>query len=228
MSQTTSSLAGVVPTGTTGQITTSFWWKKLHSLSGIIPVGVFLLEHIWTNSYAVHGEQAFNKAVENLRSLPYVVFIEIGLIGIPILFHAIYGLIVTLQSRPNNLRYGHLRNWMYLVQRISGIFLIAYIVWHVWRTRVGFVVKGVPMDFNYMVNEFTNPGIAGLYAVGMLSAVFHFANGLWSFLIGWGIITSEHAMKRAAYLCAALGVLLAAAGINGLLGFFGMGFMLNI
>ncbi|OFZ81898.1 MAG: hypothetical protein A2583_10755 [Bdellovibrionales bacterium RIFOXYD1_FULL_53_11] len=215
-------------TGQTGQITAGFWGKKLHSLSGIIPVGVFLLEHIYTNSYAIYGAEAFNKAVDGLRSIPYVFFVEVCGIALPILYHALYGTVITLQGRPNNLRYRYPRNWMYLVQRVSGVFLIVYIIWHVWNTRIGFVVKGVPMNFEYMVKELSTPGMPWFYAAGMLTAVFHLMNGVWSFCIGWGIVTSEIAMKRLAWLCAFGGVFLAGLGINGLLGFFGRSFMINL
>ena len=33
----------------------SFIWRRLHSLSGIIPIGAFLLEHILSNIQALKG-----------------------------------------------------------------------------------------------------------------------------------------------------------------------------
>jgi succinate dehydrogenase / fumarate reductase cytochrome b subunit len=208
-------------------IAPAFWWKKLHSLSGIIPIGIFLLEHIFTNSFAIYGAERFNAAVHTLRSLPYVFFIEIGGIALPILYHALYGVVIYMQGRPNNLRYAYPRNWMYTIQRLSGVFLLIFIVTHVWETRIHVAITGEPMTFDFMVQKLSNPLTALYYAAGMLTACYHLANGVWSFMIGWGITTTEAAMKRSAYACIAGGVLLAGLGINGMLGFLGKAFMLD-
>jgi succinate dehydrogenase / fumarate reductase cytochrome b subunit len=50
----------------------------------------------------------------------------------------------------------------------------------------------------------------------VLSAVYHFSNGLWSLGITWGIWTSPAAMQRANWLSIAVGVALGAAGLGGL------------
>ncbi len=38
----------------------SFFWRKLHSLTGIIPIGAYLADHIWSNSYALVGAANYN------------------------------------------------------------------------------------------------------------------------------------------------------------------------
>ena len=47
-------------------IHTTFYIRRLHSLCGIVPVGLFLLEHIFTNSMVLGGPAPFNAAVEHL------------------------------------------------------------------------------------------------------------------------------------------------------------------
>ena len=42
------------------------------------------------------------------------------------------------------------------------------------------------------------------YFIGVMSVVYHWANGLWTAAISWGITTSEAAMKRWGYACAGL------------------------
>ena len=76
------------------KISSSFWLRRLHSLSGVFPIGVFLLEHMFTNSFILQGPEAYNSKIEFLRSLPYLPFIEITFIGLPILYHAGYGMYV--------------------------------------------------------------------------------------------------------------------------------------
>ena len=164
--------------GMSSAITLNFWAKKLHSLTGVVPIGAFLLEHFWTNSYSVYGPQAFNEAVEKLQSLPYLLVLEIGMIGLPILYHSLYGIVISIYGRPNNLNYRYARNWMYTLQRVSGVILFLYIGFHVYETRITSFLKGTPMTFEYMVQELSEPGMFLFYFLGVVSAVFHFANGL--------------------------------------------------
>jgi succinate dehydrogenase / fumarate reductase cytochrome b subunit len=58
--------------------------------------------------------------------------------------------------------------------------------------------------------------VAILYAIGVLSTVFHFANGLWTLGITWGLWTSPAAMRRANAVSVVVGVVLAAAGLGAL------------
>ena len=210
-------------TGSIGHITPGFWARKLHSLSGVVPIGAFLVEHLWTNSESVYGPQAFNDAVEKLQAIPYLVLIEIMAIALPILYHSFYGIYITMQGRPNNLGYKYARNWMYFLQRVSGIILFFYIGYHVYTTRIAAMVSGQIMTYETFAHQIDSWPMISFQVIGLLSAVFHFANGLWAFLIGWGITTSEVAMRRSAFLCGGIGLALAFMGINGLLGFFGHG-----
>ena len=59
----------------------SFVWRKLHSLSGIIPIGAFLLEHLLSNFEAIHGPAAYAAQVKFLNSLPLVRVLEWAFIG---------------------------------------------------------------------------------------------------------------------------------------------------
>jgi succinate dehydrogenase / fumarate reductase cytochrome b subunit len=58
-----------------------------------------------------------------------------------------------------------------------------------------------------------------IYIVGVSAATFHFANGLWTFGITWGIWVSKGAMRRAGYLCAAIGIGLFTFGMVALVAF---------
>jgi len=42
---------------------TGFYLRRLHSLSGVLPVGVFLVEHLWTNATVLGGQRPFDEAV---------------------------------------------------------------------------------------------------------------------------------------------------------------------
>src|SRR5204863_2894930 len=117
----------------------TFVLRKLHQLSGIMPLGFFLLEHFYTNSKALTGAADFNSAVKDLQSIPYILFVEIGGIFIPLIYHAVYGLVITVEARPNNLYYPYARNWFYTIQRVTGIILFFFITFHVLNFRFGMI-----------------------------------------------------------------------------------------
>jgi succinate dehydrogenase / fumarate reductase cytochrome b subunit len=55
-----------------------------------------------------------------------------------------------------------------------------------------------------------------LYAVGVLSCVYHLANGIWTMGITWGVWVSPAAQKRADRVCIAFGIALAFVGLSAL------------
>ncbi len=193
--------------------------RKLHSLTGVVPVGLFLVEHFFTNSFAMYGAPAFNEKVRFLTGLPYLVVLEIGLIGVPIAFHAVLGVAIWWQSRANVLSYGYFRNWMFFLQRISGVFLVAFIAVHVTKTRL----SGVAAEemFQHMQAYLSNPGWAIFYALGVLSASFHFGNGLFTFGISWGLLPGVRSQRWAQRACLGISVAMSLVGLNSLLAFRG-------
>jgi succinate dehydrogenase / fumarate reductase cytochrome b subunit len=75
---------------------TRYFAKKLFELTGFIPIGAFLIEHLYSNFQAVGpgGAQRFDTVVKDLQTNPIIIFLEIGVIGLPLLYHAGYGLFV--------------------------------------------------------------------------------------------------------------------------------------
>lgn len=73
--------------------------------------------------------------------------------------------------------------------------------------------------YGHMQGMLTQPALFALYLAGLLLAVFHLANGLWAMGIVWGLTTSVRAQRLMSYATAGLGVLLAALGLHGLIGF---------
>ncbi len=199
----------------------AFWLRRLHSLTGVIPIGVFLFEHMLTNSRAAEGRVAYNEAVEFLLGLPYVLYLEIFLIGIPILFHALIGVYLAVAFRPNPTQYSYFRNWTHFFQRVSGIFLLVYIVWHVYETRYQAVLDpSIKLNFfDYMAAQFTNPWVVAFQIAGTLAAIFHLANGLWTFLIVWGITVSAKAQKISLFVCYGFGLVLLYMAFDAFRGF---------
>jgi len=216
--------------------------KKLFELSGLLPVGGFLVEHLYSNFQAVGpgGAERFDKVVVDLQTNPLVIFAEIGVIALPLLYHAAYGLFIAQMARPNTGGYGYLRNWTYLLQRVTGVILIFYIGYHVWNTRLVPLLHpdapllqhapgtSEPLVSSAYMHAYLNEAHLGvqvvwLYVVGIACAVFHFANGLWNIGVHWGLTVGERAQRISGLVCGLIGVTLLAVGLTSLLAFAKMG-----
>ena len=109
----------------------SFVLRRLHSLSGIVPIGAFLIEHFISNSEATKGVQAYNDQVKFLTNLPFVHVLEWVFIFLPLLYHGIYGLYIWYKGDSNVGEYPWTGNWLYTSQRWTGIIAFIYIAYHV-------------------------------------------------------------------------------------------------
>src|SRR5437868_6707428 len=79
----------------------SFFLRRLHSLSGIIPVGAFLLEHFVSNAFATNGPWVYRDKVKFLTGLPFVLVLETVGIYIPLLYHSLYGFYIWFRGESN-------------------------------------------------------------------------------------------------------------------------------
>ncbi|WP_017726666.1 succinate dehydrogenase cytochrome b558 subunit [Halalkalibacterium ligniniphilum] len=195
-----------------------FFNRRLHSLLGVIPVGIFLIQHLVVNHFATRGASAFNQASHFMENLPFRYFLEIFIIFIPLLYHAIYGLYIAFQAKNNTSRYGYFRNWMFRLQRVTGVFLLIFIAWHVWETRIA-AAFGAEVNYNMMADILSSPFMLVFYILGVISATFHFANGLWSFAVSWGITVTPRAQQIATYVTIGVFFALTFVGIRAILAF---------
>ena len=198
----------------------TFWLRRLHSLSGIVPIGGFLAFHLYENYHALRGAEAYNAAARKLQELPFALVLEIGVIAVPLFFHGIYGLFITAESRPNPISNPYLRNALYTIQRITGVVVFAFILFHLWTTRMVQLSDHEALDlFNLVRSTITNPWLYAFYIAGILSATFHLANGLWSFAIVWGITVGPKAQRRMAAVSAVVFVVLSVIGLQAIAAF---------
>lgn len=193
----------------------SFLWRRLHSLSGIIPIGAFLVEHIVSNFETWNGPLAYAQQVKFLNALPLVRVLEWTLIFIPLLFHALYGVWIAFRGRVNVNVYPWASNWMYISQRVTGLIAFAYILQHVIRQRfMGVQLPEHPgAAFAKVQHELSNPWMIAIYVIAMIATTWHFAYGIWLFAAKWGITPGDKARKRFGYVCAAGGTALCVMGL---------------
>jgi succinate dehydrogenase / fumarate reductase cytochrome b subunit len=213
--------------------------RRLHSLSGLIPVGAYMVIHLVTNSTVLNGAGAFQENVYKIHSLGrFLPVVEWTFIFAPILFHAIVGVWIIVGMSPNTASYPYMANRRYTWQRITGMIAFVFIMWHVfhmhgwfhnqeWLSDVAFPYGGAqfrPFNAASTAGKALQSGIVfALYVVGVLSCVFHLSNGIWTMGITWGIWTSPLAQSRALKVCAVFGILLAAVALGALGGMRAVG-----
>ena len=187
----------------------SFLLRRLHSLSGIVPVGLFLIEHFLSNAFATRGPGAYTKEVAFLNSFPFVVALELFGIWLPILFHSLYGFYIWYRGKSNLNEYPWSGNWMYSAQRWTGALAFFYMAWHTWHVRFhGVRLLTYPgAAFGKVQNEMIgHPLAVAFYAVGIFCASWHFGYGLWLFAAKWGIFQGPMAQRRWGYVCFAIAI----------------------
>ncbi|KIL41225.1 succinate dehydrogenase [Gordoniibacillus kamchatkensis] len=189
----------------------SYYYRKLHSLLGVIPVGLFLIEHLLTNYTAFkEGQQGFVDQVQWIHSLPLVLGLEIFFIWLPLLYHAVYGLYVAYTARNNTSNFGYFRNWMFRLQRFTGVITFLFVAWHFFNTRfqvtLGHVTETTLGPLMHGIA--TQPVYFALYVIGVIAATFHFSNGMWSFLVSWGVTVGPRAQRVSTYVWMAVFVIM--------------------
>ncbi len=192
----------------------SFLLRRLHSLSGIVPIGLFLIEHFVSNAFATKGPGAYTKQVEFLSSFPFVVGLELFGIWLPILYHSLYGFYIWYRGDSNVGEYPWTGNWLYTAQRWTGAIAFFYIVWHTWHLRFsGIHLLSHPASaFGKVQAELQSPWAVAFYAVGIIAASWHFAYGLWLFAAKWGITVGDGARRKFGYVCAVIGIVFVLIG----------------
>jgi succinate dehydrogenase / fumarate reductase, cytochrome b subunit len=195
---------------------------RLFSLAGLIPVGAFLAVHLLTNASILAGDdgRTFQSRVDMIHSLgPLLIPVEIAFIFLPMAFHAAVGFVIIANGMPNVGSYAYVGNVRYTLQRATGMIAFAFIIWHLYQLHwLGKPFGGGEFDPHHAASTAgaaLQPTLVGiLYVVGVLATVFHFANGLWTLGITWGLWTSPAAMRRANAVSIVVGLGLAAAGIG--------------
>ena len=183
-----------------------FILRRLHSLSGIVPIGAYLIFHIMlANASVLGGPERFDAAVEAIAVLPppILLAIEVLAIYLPLLFHGVYGFVrVGDAELTNPLRNDYLGSYLYTLQRITGVVAFFFIVWHVYTTRFQYYFADAHIDYAMMRGIIVDPVNFSIFLVGTAASVFHFTNGIWTFAITWGLTVGRRAQRtlRAASL----------------------------
>ena len=206
--------------------------RRIHSLLGIVPLGLYMVVHLTTNASLLNGTETFQRAVFLIHSpgklLP---LIEWGFILLPLVFHAVVGVWIARTGQSNDSQYRYANNRRYTWQRWTGFIALVYLFCHVLHLHGWFhaefwldVIRPMQLAAFRPYNAASTlvsamNGVGGFfwapfYLIGVLCCVYHLANGLWTAGITWGLWISPEAQRRATKVCAVAGLLLAVVSVS--------------
>ncbi len=196
---------------------TSFFLRRLHSLTGIIPVGAFLFEHLLiSNAAAIGGPTAYAHQVRFLPAFRWFWRWRSSASGFPSSSTDSTASTSGIAARPAS------------------------------PTTLGPVTGCTPPSAGPVVSPSpTSSGTPGrcaspaststsrrrflpercsrnstiqlllaFYIVGLIAASWHFAYGIWLFCAKWGIVSGEAARRRFLRVCLAFFLLMSVVGLT--------------
>lgn len=183
--------------------------RDLHALSGVLPVGVFLVLHLWTSSRALAGQEAFERAVGAWQGFPLATVLEIVLVLVPLVFHALYGVVLLVRTRelPGS---PYPRHWRILVRGAAWVAFV-FIAYHVyalgvprWTNAIAARSMHTALTMHLSRGSGSAAGLlmpwtALFYLVGVAATIVHFAAGTWGFLVRTHRVGTASGRKQAAY-----------------------------
>lgn len=199
-----------------------FLFRRLHSLTGLV-FGGYLIVHLLVNATIAQLGTHYQVQVDKIHSLPVLWAIEWVAIYLPILFHTFYGIWIAIGGQPNVSNYGYKKNWFYLLQRISGIVILLFMIFHVFSLKVGWFGPNMVFDphaasatVHRHLNQFWWVTWI-VYPLGITASCYHLSNGIWTAAVTWGLTVSAAAQKRFGRVCAGLFVFTMACGFIALI-----------
>jgi succinate dehydrogenase / fumarate reductase cytochrome b subunit len=200
-----------------------FLLRRLHSLTGLV-FGGYLIVHLLINATIAQGGGHYQQQVDKIHSLPLLPLIEWSAIYLPIIFHTVYGIWITVSGQPNITHYPYAKNIFYVLQRISAIVIVFFMLFHVLSLKYGWF--GASLTFDPHNNNALRSVAAHMdrsffitwvvYPIGILASCYHLANGFWTAAITWGLTISKSAQRRWGYVCLGLFLITFVAGLAAL------------
>jgi succinate dehydrogenase / fumarate reductase cytochrome b subunit len=189
-----------------GSTKAAFGLRAVHSLSGVFPVGVFMLMQLWAHAKALDGPEAHREALLAVEPSGWATGL---LVLLPLAFHVGYGLWLTIRPRYNVGRYPLSRNWTYTLQRVTGLLALAFlatvIIW-LWPQPAYLIHEHVVATLS--TTHAGLPLLAFGCMLGLGACVFHFAVGLWMIGVRYGFAATRRAQAQSGMAFAVIGIAL--------------------
>jgi succinate dehydrogenase / fumarate reductase cytochrome b subunit len=185
------------------------------SALGLFPLGTYVVLHLWTNLSSLKGAESFDQALRESRHHPAFIALEL-LLGLAFVLHIGFGLLLMFRWRPNRLSVEYFGNFKFLLQRVAGIGVGLFLLAHVINARIQPALTPAGFEsWQGMRQALSEPVTFTVYVLALLGVSFHLANGLWTFLITWGLTVTPSSQRISQGVSLALfAVLLLMSGLS--------------
>jgi succinate dehydrogenase/fumarate reductase cytochrome b subunit len=173
--------------------------RRLFTLSGVVPLGVFVPLHLLTTATAIQGGARFDRTFA--RS-PATTIALVVLVVLPLAFHGGYGAWLAV-TRP---RAANLPGWLPRLRPAASLLTLAFLVGHMFElpARRWTGALGAGSLFDVLTAHLSStwhgvPLVALAYLVGVAATIVHFSIALWALVPSYGIVLSERGRAALAW-----------------------------
>jgi succinate dehydrogenase / fumarate reductase cytochrome b subunit len=169
--------------------------------------------HLYSNLSAFQGAQAWEASVTAARA-PLVELLTSTIVLLPLVLHTVWGLRRLRIVKFTNGTYATFDNFKFLLQRLSAIGVLLFLIAHIVKARIQPLVQHgrheTFADLSYQMSHHT-PTLV-VYLLGVLGVAYHLANGLATGGLTWGYTATEKARTRIKHVSYLFFVLLLVMG----------------
>jgi succinate dehydrogenase / fumarate reductase cytochrome b subunit len=143
------------------------------------------------------------------------IVLETVLVLLPLGFHAVVGLLIAAREGrdPAPRAYGTVG--LAITQRLTGVIILCFLVFHLahtWFDKLSGAHAGSLYDTLWA--EAGTPLYLFVYVVGLTALSVHLAQGLFSFVVTWGVATTAKGQRTARVVTAVFGLLVWIVALN--------------
>lgn len=184
---------------------------RVFSLTGLVPLGAFLVVHLVVGARALRGMEAYEAAIDAVSRIPGLRALELGLVLAPLAVHGAVGLAMTVRRQPWGLPPVLPAAWT-RATRVAGVLTLAFLVLHLPEMHV--LGRGARLDGAELLTVLSAdlsstawgvPWRGVLYLVGTGAVTLHFAVGCWTFLARTRLGAEARARRTAAWAAVVVG-----------------------
>lgn len=159
--------------------------NRLFSLTGLVPLGAFLLIHVAINASVLWGATNFDHATAALHGIPALWLLEAALVFAPLTVHAGLGLWLVLARATLALPRPYppaVRVAMRATGAVAAVFLAAHLLefrFHDARLRLDGAELQTLLSADLSSTAHGLPWRGAAYLIGTACVSFHFVGGVW-------------------------------------------------
>jgi succinate dehydrogenase / fumarate reductase cytochrome b subunit len=183
--------------------------RRLFSLSGVVPLGAFLVLHLVLNAQTLSGASSFATAVRSVHRLPGLPLLESVVVFAPLVFHGALGLWLVVSRKPLEPPTPY-PPALRVAMRLTGVVAVAFLAMHLPEirfhapgTRLGGDELATLLDAHLSTTSGGVPWRGIVYLTGTACVTFHFACGAWG-AFATTRSGQESASRRTWVACAAI------------------------